>query len=402
LENIIIDYNALREDHIPETIKFREEQLKEFNAFFFYGPTVGRSSSHLFIQGPPGTGKTLCTKYLIEQTYQQLETNGKKEDTLILYVNCTSCPTQLDTAKALFDLVKQQVEMPDIPKNIILSEVLKYTFKAIDTKYKQVLIVLDEVDKILPKRTTENDTLFYCLVRARELGYLKLANHNICCIANDVNCMSKLSEGTRDSFGALWVHFKRYDVGQLYGILSQRAEKAFNPGTISSDLLMKIAQHCQEEIGSARRAINLLKISADFATKAERKVILEEDFKRAKIVYEGKLVMADLNDMGDNQKITLYILCALFLEKPGYWDMPYLYQAYTKICKTLARDPKSERTVRSYYDDFIRLCMIEDYSDGSKTFYKPIIEPEIVKMLLEDFFLKYQIRAEEFYKTIKR
>ncbi len=386
---IFKDAGSLREDHIPNIIHYREKQIDKFRMFFFNGPTIGRSSGHLFIQGPPGTGKTLCTHYLVEETEEKLDGSV---NTGIFYVNCNLHPSQKKTARALAK--KVGVSMT-IPKSADLSEIMEYVFDKIDEKYKFALIILDEVDKILPKRN-ERDTLFYILVRARELKLLTDTYQSIACIANDIRCREKLGEGTRDSFGSYWVHFDRYDESQLQGILWQRAEKAFNPGVVDKNVISSIARYCYNTGGSARQALNLLNIAAREAESRNKEEITLHEFNLAKFVQEKKILQAEINNMGFHKKLLLYTLYSIFYTNKRHYHLKVINNAYRKVCKKLLKEPLKMGSIRNYFKEFVEDNLVEEYFSDRKVFYKPLLEPETVKGLLDDFYMEHDIKAVDF------
>jgi cell division control protein 6 len=380
---IIINHDALREDFIPEEIIHRKEQFDGLARSIFAPIKNNRSGSPgLFCQGTSGTGKTVAVKFMKEV----LEKERGDVSVKVIYINCSEFKSQTQIAKKLYE---ESIETAS--KKYSCMEYLKLFFKEIDKKYKFLVLILDEVDNILPKIPSE-DQFFYCLIRAREIEWLKNTFQSIICVANDVNCREKLAEGTRSSFGINWLHFPRYKYNEIYDILQQRAKVAFIPNAISEELLQEISKFFADRGGNLREAISLLKFSAEIADESGEKQITSEDFYKARGVYE---------DFSMHEKLAFFVLtsCYDFNKKPVTFSN--INETYNKLCEKLKREPTDSRQVRNYLKKLLSLNLIDEFTETGKLFYKPLLSSSTIKGLLDDMYKSYAVKAEDFIRENK-
>ena len=396
-KNIFKDKNWIREDGIPEKIIHRKEQHEKLRDSVFGPPIWGHGGSHIFCQGTTGTGKTLCTLHWSEVLKKKLA-ELKLNHTKFIYINCNRRSTQASVAVALLRAVT------DDKANYGLDDSLTHFFKKIDEDYKYVIIVLDEVDKVLPTTTQKSDSLFYCLVRARELRELKNCYITLVCIANDPRATERLSDGTRSSFGINVLHFPRYNANQLFQILLHRAKKSLEKDVVDDTVIKEIAIYCADRGGDCRQAISLLRISAELAEKDARTKLTKEYFQRAKDVYEKEMYKKEIADMSLHETISFYTLIQLDLfskkTKGKYPDFKKLYKYYVSFCEKLKKEPTSDRMVRFYFKNMVKTNFVEEFMDGGKLFYKVIIDPVMASRLLQEFYNDHELKADKITEFI--
>lgn len=393
--SLIESTEALREDYVPEQVLYREEYIKNIIYSVFKPPLEDRGGSHMFIQGTTGTGKTLSVNYCMdvaESTVKEGTEPGLKideNDLKIIYINCRAHPTQ--SAVAL-ELVKQTIskdKKKGMPTYIYLEEFIEF----IDRVYKHVIIILDEVDKILPK--DKDDTLFYTLVRAREMKQLKNSYISLICIANNPRAMEKLSDGTRSSFGINVQFFPRYTKEQLIQILTDRAKKAFKEGVIEPRMIEEIAIHVSEALaGDCRKAISLLKISAELADKNKELKIVKSHLDGAKQIMEQNVLHKELLDMSLHERVIFYAIGLYYdaEQKPPKFQI--LFKIYIKLCELIKRTPLQARQVRNHLKSLIKTDLIDEFMEGGKLYYQPLADPKTILAVTKQFFTIYQVQAE--------
>src|SRR6266566_4654788 len=75
--------------------------------------------------------------------------------------------------------------------------------------------------------------------------------------------------------------FKPYSSDELYDILRDRAEAAFQPGALEEGALRLCAAMAAGEHGDARRALDLLRVAGEIGERGREKGILESHVRLA-------------------------------------------------------------------------------------------------------------------------
>src|SRR2546425_11162675 len=100
-----------------------------------------------------------------------------------------------------------------------------------------------------------------------------------------------------------------YNADELYDILAERSRLAFENGTAADGVLQLIAALAAQEHGDARRALDLLRVSAELAERQGEEHITEGHVQRAKNKIElDTVIEAGKSRPTQPQLILLWIL----------------------------------------------------------------------------------------------
>ena len=210
---------ALRPDHVPETLPHREEQILKLAGIL--APALqGARPSNVFMYGKPGTGKTAVAKYVLRRL------NAKVGDKVaVAYVNCREADTNY---RVLADLSSSTgVYVPFT--GLSTAEVLRRFINGLEKEGKLMIAVLDEIDSLVKK---SGDAVLYHLTRINE----KLSNSKMALIGitNDLRLTEYLDPRVKSSLSEEEIVFPPYSYEELKDILEARAKEAFYPGVLLS------------------------------------------------------------------------------------------------------------------------------------------------------------------------
>lgn len=336
---LIKNADVLEEDYTPEQILCRDDALQQYTSVF--KPTYkGRPPQNAFLYGDTGVGKTAATKYLRENLERDIaQKNDKLSDNEqisldIVWINCENFTTGEHKTSSYQVAVGIVNRLRDTGNRITGTgyapqDVYEIMYDELDKLGGTALVILDEVDKI-----GDDDTLLYELPRSRDIGYVENVRVGVVGISNDYTFRKNLSPKVKDSLCETEIKFPAYNARELSDILSARAElalyeDAYNQETIS--LCSALAY--QEASGSARRAIRLLRRSAEIAEEDSSEEIKENHIRQADKDLEYGNIVESIVDQDDEK---LYILKALaHLDEVG-------------------RTPARTRTIHSAYDRVVR------------------------------------------------
>jgi cell division control protein 6 len=266
-EPIIINKKVLQSNYIPDAIPHRQQQIELIAAIL--APCLrGEKPSNIFIYGKPGVGKTLCVNYILNN----LENTAIAKNAAVktIYINCKLKKIADTEYRIVTELAKAMgVEVP--VTGLPTDEVYNKFLSAIDAKPQVVILVLDEVDRLVARA---GDEILYNLTRINSV--LKQAQVSLIGISNDVRFIENIDPRVKSSLGEEEIVFPPYNAIELKDILEKRALLAFKPNALGDGVLEKCAAYAAREHGDARRALDLLRVAAEVAERSNSEKVLPE------------------------------------------------------------------------------------------------------------------------------
>ncbi|HLE06628.1 MAG TPA: AAA family ATPase, partial [Candidatus Nanoarchaeia archaeon] len=278
--SVFINKDSLTIRYTPDNIPHRDLQINGIAKVLAPCLRLERPSN-LFIYGKTGTGKTL----VVQRVCHQLEALSLKKTVplKVIYVNCKMrrvADTEYRLIAQLAKEVGQDVPATGLPTD----EIYKVFFSAIDVKEQMIVIVLDEVDRLVKKA---GDDVLYNLTRVNQ--ELKKARVSIVGISNDVTFTDDIDPRVKSSLNEEEMVFPPYDALQIKDILLERAKIAFAEGAVGETIAGKCAAYAARDHGDARRALDLLRVAGELADRDAKGVIDESyiDFAEEKIEHDN-------------------------------------------------------------------------------------------------------------------
>ena len=361
---LIKNANVLEEDYTPEEILCRDDVLKQYTSVF--KPIYkGRPPQNAFLYGDTGVGKTAATKYLRENLERDIELKNEQLDeseqiTLnVVWINCENFTTG-DHKTSSYQVAVGIVNRLRDKGNRITGtgyapqDVYDIMYEELDRLDGTVLVILDEVDKI-----GSDDTLLYELPRSRDIGYVENVRVGVVGISNDYTFRKNLSPKVKDSLCETEIKFPAYNAEELSQILRARAEIALYEDSYNQETISLCAALAyQEASGSARRAIRLLRRSAEIAEEKGSEQIGEVDIRQADKDLEYGNIVESIVDQDDEK---LYILKALaHLDEAGLTPARTrtIHSAYARVVRNYnTASGKAPLTQRGMFNHLSKLVM---------------------------------------------
>lgn len=317
---IMENATVLEEDWTPNRLICRGDLVEQYRSVF--KPIYkGRPPQSAFLYGDTGVGKTAATRLLLEELQDDIAEKNRvvdddeKVNFDIVWINCQNNTKPHSEETSSYQIAIAIINSLRDKGNKIsgtgyaAQDIYDIMYDELKELGERILIVLDEVDRI-----KDDDTLLYDLPRARDNGYVDNARIGVIGISNDYTYRKNLSPKVKDSLCETEFKFPAYDAIELKEILKSRSENALHEDTYDEEALAKCsALAYQEASGSARRAIRLLRRSAEVAEEAGSPTIEDTHIQQAdKDLEYGNIVESVANQ--DDEK--LYVLKALaHLEK---------------------------------------------------------------------------------------
>ena len=290
--------DVLRSTYIPEYLPHRDREVDTLINILIVA-LRGDTPSNILIYGKTGTGKTAVTTHVGNEIERVGTERGMPCH--VLYTNCGIIDTQYRLLASLARNFGKKIPMTGWPTDQVYSE-----FKsALDSKERVVIIILDEIDKL----TKKGDDVLYNLSRINST--LKRAKVSLVGISNDLKFTEFLDPRVRSSLGEEEIVFPPYNAEQLSDILRQRAEVAFSKGTLNENVISLCSALAAREHGDARKALDLLRISAELAERAGLDCVEEFHVRRAQSAIESDRVAEVVRTLPTQSKMVLYSIMTL-------------------------------------------------------------------------------------------
>ncbi|KAA0008384.1 MAG: ORC1-type DNA replication protein [Thermoplasmata archaeon] len=312
---------VLRPSYVPNFLPHREKQIKEL-ASILVPALRGETPSNVFIYGKTGTGKTAVATF----TGKKLREKGEEMNIPIhfIYINCEIVDTQYRILQNITNhFIKgwnERIPFTGWPTDEVYSRLIK----SIDKARGVTIIVLDEVDKV------KGDEVLYNLSRIN--NDLKEGKASVIGISNDLKFTEFLDPRVKSSLGEENLVFPPYTADELQDILNERVKIAFRENTVEESVIALCAAKAAQEHGDARRALDLLRVSAEIAERLGDNVVKEKHVRLAEDKIELDRITEIIRTLPIQTKIVL-MAGVIGIEAYEELNTGDLYNIYRDICR---------------------------------------------------------------------
>ncbi len=350
--SLFINREVLRPTYTPEVLPHREKEIENL-AQIFLPALRGEAPSNVFIYGKTGTGKTAVTKYVGKQLIKKGE--ERKVNVNFIYMNCEVVDTHYrllqNIANHIIDRWEDRIPFTGLPTD----EVYARLTKAMDEKGGVTIVVLDEIDKL------KGDEALYTLTRIN--SDLSRAKVSLVGISNDLKFTEFLDPRVKSSLGEENMVFYPYDARQLQDILEHRAKKAFKPDALASSVIPLCAALAAQEHGDARRALDLLRVSAELAEREKAAKVTEKHVRKALHKIELDHITEVIKTLPLQSKILLLAIVREEREKKATGLKPSMttgevYERYKQLSKKLKIESLTQRRIADLISELDMLGII--------------------------------------------
>ncbi len=346
----------------------------------------GDRPSNVLIFGKTGTGKTASVKYLGKEI--------KKADSEFnrvnyLYMNCEVVDTQYGVLQNIGNMFIENFD-DRIPFTGWSTErVYNILREKIDETNRVVIIVLDEIDKLVYK---SGDDVLYHLSRIND--DLQNAKVSLIGISNDLKFTEFLDPRVKSRLGEEKMVFPPYNAEQLRDILNQRATLAFYPNVMDPAVPPLCSALAAQEHGDARRALDLLRVAAEIAERNGDDKITDAHIYKAKNKLELDCVTEAIRTLPTQSKLVLMSIILNEEREDGKLTTGDVYETYKILSQMVGVTVLTQRRVTDLISELDMLGIIharvKSFGRGGRTkeieSSVPVIETK--KVLEEDEILQ--------------
>ncbi len=387
--------DVLRSSYIPDVLPHREEQIDQL-ASVLVTALEGQRPSNILLFGKTGTGKTATIKYVGKELERA---NSEEGNVHFIYMNCEVVDTQYGILQNLGNLFINDFE-ERIPFTGWSTERVYHILRdKIDETNRIIIIVLDEIDKLVSK---SGDDVLYHLCRIND--DLKNARVSVIGISNDLKFTEFLDPRVRSSLSEERMVFPPYNAEQLRDILGQRASLAFDENLLEPSVIPLCAALAAQEHGDARRALDLLRVAAELAERHHLSIVTESEVVKAKNKIELDCVTEAVRTLPLQSKLVL--MGVVLNEEKGNAKLTTgdLYETYKELCQCTSVAILTQRRVTDLISELDMLGLIharvKSFGRGGRTKEielsvpnteaKSILQDDDTLGQLKNYTLRYQ------------
>jgi cell division control protein 6 len=403
-EPIFENKEVLRPSYTPHELPHRQDQINKM-ATILVAALRGETPSNILIYGKTGTGKTASAKFVS----QELESTSEKYQVPcnVEYINCevtdtqyrvlaqlankfiesnreligerlddlrdlrarageaadpagalASAETEYDSVAAIDDRIEEletdregfeEVPMTGWPTDRVYS----VFFDAVDYFERVVVIMLDEIDKLVEK--SGDDTLYNL---SRMNSQLENSRVSIIGISNDLKFTDFLDPRVKSSLGEEEIVFPPYDANQLRDILEHRSKVSFKDGALSDDVIPLCAAFAAQEHGDARRALDLLRTAGELAERDQVDHVDEDHVRKAQDKIELDRVVEVVRTLPTQSKLVLFSILLLEQNDVHNINTGEVYNIYKRLCEEIDADVLTQRRVTDLISELDMLGIV--------------------------------------------
>ncbi len=388
-EPIFKNKEVLRHSYTPDSLVHRDEQINNL-ASILVSALRGDTPSNILIYGKTGTGKTAVTRHIGIELERKGEALGIA--CKVVYLNCEVIDTQY---RLLANLTRQFGE--DVPMTGWPTDQVFFKFKeTIDTERQVVIIILDEIDKLIKK----GDDVLYNLSRINT--DLEFAKVSMIGVSNDLKFTEFLDPRVKSSLGEEEIIFPPYDADQISDILHERAQIAYKPDALDEMVIPLCAAFAAQEHGDARRALDLLRVAGEIAERENESHVKEGHVKGAQEKIEVDRVIEVVRTLPTQSKLALYSV--MLLRNNGYKNVTTgeVYNVYRQLCLHVDMDILTQRRVTDLMSELDMLGIVNAVvvSKGRYGRTKEIVLSVPINSTKKVLFEDYRLKPLEFFKPV--
>jgi archaeal cell division control protein 6 len=389
-KKVFVKKSALDTSNQPEKIVSRVNEVEKIVRYisdYEQQQTVPLVS----IYGRSGTGKSTLVRYVCNY-FPEIK---------LCFVNIRKAKTVFGT----INLILNELDQPSLASAQGMNlgmEKIRESILTITTLEKKKLFVLalDEFDVIFyDKRGNPSDFVYKLVEMQAELkskGCLAM----IFTVSNNVLSDYDLDDRIRSRIGNSEIFFKPYTKEETLKILQQRSEEAFGK-KIDKKVLEECAKISFLEHGDARRAVDLLRVSAEIAAK-EKKDLLVKHIKDASKQIQKDRVEEVISSLSHHSKLICLVLASktFGLDKMQHSTMS-IFEKYKEYVQS---EPVSYRRFSELLKDLENTGLIisDTRSNGQKGYrseFQLVVDPRIVgEMINKEWWEKHVVKIKTFFE----
>jgi len=361
--------DILRPSYVPSELPHRNKEVEHLASILAMA-LHGERPSNVLVFGKTGTGKTAVLRYLGKEL-DRVQKEGNVAvlaphdvergddapeqyfDVNYFYLNCEIVDTHYgvlqNVGNRFIEDFDDRIPFTGWPTETVYTKLKE----KVDEKERVVILILDEIDKLVYK---SGDDVLYYLLKLND----DLKNAKVCLIgiSNDLKFTEFLDPRVRSRLGEEKMVFPPYNAEQLKDILDQRAGLAFETGVVTQSVTALCAALAAQEHGDARRALDLLRVSAELAERSHQTTVSETYVYRAKNKIELDCITEVVRTLPIHSKLVLMGITMNTENGQDKLTTGEVFEIYKRLCNQIGTTPLTQRRITDLISELDMLGLI--------------------------------------------
>ncbi|RLF12524.1 MAG: hypothetical protein DRJ98_00050 [Thermoprotei archaeon] len=370
--SVFKDESKLDIHYVPPRLPHREEQLKQLLALFssvLINP--GSKACRAVLLGSTGTGKTAVALKLGEVMAE--EARRIKVNLRYVYLNTRVLKDGREVLNSVLTAL-----IPSFPRRgLSYVDMLKALWHCLEQGDLQLILTLDEAHYLMARQVKD---VVYDLSRIHE-QFRGAKRLHLILISRDESFLESLDKASQSTFKASIVRFNKYGMEELYDIVSERVEEAFQPNAVSREVIRMIAD-LASPWGDARYALELAWRAGKYADVEGLDQVLLEHVRKAKAEIHPEIRREELYALSLHQRLLLLAVARYFKRvEQAYASFEALMKDYRLICEEYEVKPSDEVVEDLYALHSQGLIVIKEGQVGLLDAPASMLEQALVELL---------------------
>lgn len=331
---LVGDLGSLGGAFIPDNFPHREIQIEKIVSIL--GSIMRQARpSNIIIYGKTGSGKTSTTRYVSKMLGEAAGSEVK-----VIYVNCQIFDSPysilVEIANSLSTTNEENIPELGLPLDRVYNELMK----RINSIRKFIVVVLDEIDKLVEKNG--GDAL-YSILKTTDDTYG--GRTSLIGITNDTGFQESLDARVKSRLNQESILFTPYDASELKDILKYRVKGVVRDDAIDDSAINLCAAIGAQEHGDARKAIDLLRISIEVAIRGKRTKVTDTEVYSARDKFEMDVLREAVTTLPMQSKLVLLSAVVTQEIDSSLMVTGELFENYKSICTELGFQALTSRRI---------------------------------------------------------
>ena len=177
-------------------------------------------------------------------------------------------------------------------------------------------------------------------------------------ISNDFKFRERLDPRVQDTLCERELQFPPYDAPELENILRSRADVALAEDAIEQGVLELCAALAARDSGSARQALDLLRLAGEIAENDEDERIRRGHVDSARAKLEQERVEEGMRELTTHGRLTLLAVISKHAREDTPCRTRDIYEEYLALCDSSGTDSLTQRSVHNHLSDLRMLGIL--------------------------------------------
>ncbi|MGY5142630.1 MAG: Cdc6/Cdc18 family protein [Nitrosopumilus sp.] len=363
-------------NEIPDSLVGRSKETQQL-VRYLVSYEEGMVVPLISVFGRSGSGKSSLVKFVCSNMteFDFCHVNFRKAKTIFGCANLILGEFGVESMKSAKGL------------NTAIDAIYDSIVQKIMDSMKLFVLILDEFDMIMYDRRGNPSDFVYKLIEMQSDLAQSGFPMTIITISNNVIGDYEFDDRVRSRIGSSEIFFAPFSKEDILGILKKRSREAFD-FELDSGVLEYVAEICSDEHGDIRRAMELLRVTAEIASSKNKPISKEIVDITVKQLEKDRLEET-LNTLSEKSKKICFAIAVLNHIEQKEWPSTMQISEYCRKMLPPGTSFASNRRIGELLVDMKNTQVVSAYTtsegrNGYNSKYRLNMNPETVGKMIDE------------------